>query len=134
MLEDIRPGDILEWSYTVEERPLLLSNYCASIFTLPAGAAVGKFYFSVRFDPSRHLQWRCSVPEWQPTEKATEDETVLTWTEENYAGLEPETIRPIGISIIRGSRFPIARIGERLRGPSRRAGRKLRTIRWWEKS
>lgn len=94
MLEDIRPGDVLEWCYTVESRPLLLPEYCASIFTLPAGAAVGKFYFSLRFNPARAMHWRSSVPEWQPVEKQDKGEVLWSWTQTNYPGLRREENTP----------------------------------------
>lgn len=94
MLEDIRPGDILEWSYTIEDRPLLLSNYCASLFTLPVGAAVGKMYFSARFDSARAMQWKAWVPDWQPIRSEKEGEVILTWAKENFQGLAPETNTP----------------------------------------
>jgi hypothetical protein len=94
MLEDIRPGDVLEWCYTVESRPLLLPEYCASIFTLPAGAPVGKFYFSLLFNPSRPMRWRSPAPEWQPVEKQNNGEVLWVWTRDNYPGLRPEENTP----------------------------------------
>jgi hypothetical protein len=94
MLEDIRPGDVLEWCYTVESRTLLLPEHCASIFTLPAGAPVGKFYFSLLFNPSRPMRWRSSVPEWQPVRKQNNGEVLWIWTRDNYPGLRPEENTP----------------------------------------
>ena len=94
MLEDIRPGDVLEWCYTVESRTLLLPEHCASIFTLPAGAPVGKFYFSLLFNPSRPMRWRSSVPEWQPVEKQNNGEILWIWTRDNYPGLWAEENTP----------------------------------------
>jgi hypothetical protein len=94
MLEDLRPGDVLEWCYTVESRTLLLPEHCASIFTLPAGAPVGKFYFSLLFNPSRPMRWRSSVPEWQPVEKQNNGEILWIWTRDNYPGLRVEENRP----------------------------------------
>jgi len=94
MLEDIRPGDVLEWCYTVESRTFLLPERCASIFTLPAGAPVGKFYFSLLFNPSRPMHWRSSVPEWQPVEKQNNGEILWIWTRDNYPGLRAEENTP----------------------------------------
>jgi hypothetical protein len=94
MLEDIRPGDVLEWCYTVESRTLLLPEHCASIFTLPAGAPVGKFYFSLLFNPSRPMHWRSSVPEWQPVEKQNNGGILWIWTQDNYPGLRTEENTP----------------------------------------
>ena len=94
MLEDVRPGDVLEWCYTVESQPKLLPEHCASIFTLPAGATIGKFYFSLFFNSSRPMRWKCSVPEWQPVE--TRNSAMVHWicTRENYPGLRPEENTP----------------------------------------
>ncbi len=94
MLEDVRPGDVLEWCYTVESRPLLLPDNCAAMFTLPAGVPVGKFYFSVIFNPARPMRWKSSVPEWQPVETRENDGTLWVWTQDNYPGLQLEENAP----------------------------------------
>jgi hypothetical protein len=94
MLEDIRPGDVLEWCYTVESRPILLPDHCAAIFTLPAGTPIGKFYFSVLFNPARPMEWKSSVPEWQPVERQDNGEVSWIWTQDGYAGLPPEENTP----------------------------------------
>jgi len=94
MLEDLRPGDVLEWSYTTESRPILLPERCTSIFTLPTGAPVGKFYFSAIFDRSRAMQWKSSVPEWQPVKKKSKGDIQWIWTQEDYPGISPEQNMP----------------------------------------
>jgi len=94
MLEDLRPGDILEWCYTIESRPLLLPEHCAAIFTLPAGAPVGKVYFSVRFNSARAMQWKSSEPEWQPAVKRQESEIDWVWAIEDYPGHRLEENTP----------------------------------------
>ena len=76
MLEDVRPGDILEWCYTVESHSPLLPERCAAMFSLPAGTAFGKFYFSVLFNPARPMQWKASEPDWEPV-KQRNNGTVL---------------------------------------------------------
>jgi hypothetical protein len=94
MLEDVRPGDVLEWSYTVENRPRLLPEYCAAIFALPAGASVGKFHFSVRFHPSRRMAWKSFMPEWHPAETRDQEEVYWEWARENYPGAPVEEHAP----------------------------------------
>jgi hypothetical protein len=94
MLEDIRPGDVLEWCYTVESRTLLSPEYCACLFALPVGAPVGKFYFSLLFNPSRPMRWRSSVPEWQPVQKQSNGEHLWVWSQDNYPGLPEEENTP----------------------------------------
>lgn len=94
MLEDVRPGDILEWCYTIASQPALLPEHCSAMFTLPVGAPVGKFHFSVRFKPSRDLRWKASVPEWQPAKTQENNEICWIWTQENYAGAPQEQNAP----------------------------------------
>jgi transglutaminase-like putative cysteine protease len=94
VLEDVRLGDILEWSYTVENRPSVLPDNCAALFALPAGVPVGKFSFSLIFDSTRPMQWRSSVPEWEPVKSENEGRSHWVWTRENYPGLPLEDNRP----------------------------------------
>lgn len=93
MLDDLRPGDVLEWSYTVESRTPVLPEHCAAMLVLPAGAPVGKLCFSVLFNPSRQMRWRASAPEWPPVEKQADGNVLWTWTRDNAPGLpvEPNT-------------------------------------------
>ncbi|MGP8198152.1 MAG: DUF3857 domain-containing transglutaminase family protein [Limisphaerales bacterium] len=94
MLEDIRPGDVLEWCYTVESRSLLSQEHFASFFALPTGAPVGKFHFSLLFNPARPMQWRSSEPEWQPVQKQNNGELLWVWNRDNYPGLPAEENTP----------------------------------------
>lgn len=84
LLEDVRPGDVIESCYTIQSRPELLGAYCTHIFTLPTGVSIGKFHFSARFNQSRPLKWRSSSRDLQPATKSENGETVWTWTGENY--------------------------------------------------
>src|SRR5579859_6466315 len=47
VLEDVRPGDILEFSYTVRGESALFPNHGCYFFTLPQGVPVGKYHFAV---------------------------------------------------------------------------------------
>jgi len=94
MLEDVRPGDILEWCYTIETRPVLLPDYCTALFTLPAGAPVGKLYFAVRCNASRPMQWKSSEKSWIPSETQEDGQLLWQWTQENYPGMRPEENTP----------------------------------------
>ena len=68
VLEDVRPGDVLELCYTVEEQPLLLQEDCGCFFALPEGAPLGKLYFSVRFNEARPFDWEASSQDLEPVE------------------------------------------------------------------
>jgi hypothetical protein len=94
MLEDIRPGDVLEWCYTIENQSLFSPEHRAFLFALPAGAPVGKFYFSLLFNPSRPMRWRSSEPEWQPVQKQNNGEHLWVWSQDNYPGLPQEENTP----------------------------------------
>lgn len=94
MLDDLRPGDIVEWCYTIEDRPLLLPEYCAAMFDMPARTAFGKFYFSVRFNAARNMQWKASAPEWEPAKEQNNGDILWAWTQDNFQGPAPEQNTP----------------------------------------
>ncbi|HEY3863666.1 MAG TPA: DUF3857 domain-containing protein [Verrucomicrobiae bacterium] len=94
LLEDVRPGDVLDLCYTIEDRPLLMSEYCGCFFTLPEGAPLGKFYFSVKFNDSRPLEWEASLPDFEPVETERGGEVQWVWTRENFPGLRAEQNTP----------------------------------------
>ncbi|MGO8697079.1 MAG: DUF3857 domain-containing protein [Limisphaerales bacterium] len=85
LLEDVRPGDILEWSYTIEEKPPLRPEQCAAFFAVPAEIPLGKFYFSARFQEGRALQWKSSSDDLQPLEKIEKGQKRWIWERENPA-------------------------------------------------
>lgn len=95
MLEDLRPGDVLEWCYTINEHPLLLPNHCSAIFKLPENAPIGRFHFSVRFSSSRPMRWKSSVAEWTPAETPQDNGDIIwDWSGDNQPGLPPEDNAP----------------------------------------
>jgi len=47
VLDDVRAGDILEFSYTIETQSSLFPDLGAYFFTLPQGVPVGSYYFGV---------------------------------------------------------------------------------------
>jgi hypothetical protein len=94
LLEDVRPGDVLDLCYTMQENPLLMSEYCGGLFALPEGAPVGKFCFSVRFHDSRQLDWEASAPDLQPVETQRGNEVVWDWTRENFPAPRAEEHTP----------------------------------------
>jgi hypothetical protein len=94
LLEDVRPGDVLELCYTIEDKPLLMSEYCGCFFALPEGAALGKLCFAVRFKETRDLEWKSSAPELEPVEKIKGHETHWIWQREDIPGLRIEENTP----------------------------------------
>ena len=93
LLEDVRPGDIIESCHTIETRSRLLPGNCAAFFALPQGIPVGKFHFSLRFNESRPMKWKSASANLQPTEQRENGNVVWVWTGENYEepGPEPNT-------------------------------------------
>jgi len=93
LLEDVRPGDIIESCYTIETQPRLLPGNCAAFFALPQGFPVGKFHFSLRFDESRPMKWKSASADLQPAETLENGNVMWVWTGEDYEepGPEPET-------------------------------------------
>ena len=94
LLEDVCPGDILEWSCTVTDRPRLLPEYVACFVALPAGAEVGKHYFSVRHAERRPLKWKSSSPDLAPTIRTEGADVLSFWLGENVSSPEPEEYSP----------------------------------------
>jgi hypothetical protein len=94
LLEDVRPGDVLELCYTVEEQSLLFEEDCGCLFALPEGAPLGKLYFSVRFEDDREFQWKSSAPDLQPVETTQDGETHWVWARDNFPGVRVEENTP----------------------------------------
>jgi transglutaminase-like putative cysteine protease len=86
VLENIRPGDILEWSYTLEERTPLLADHASALFSAPAATPIGRYHFAVRFKTGRPLKWKGASDDLCPDESHENNETTWVWNCENYQG------------------------------------------------
>jgi len=85
LLEDVRPGDLLDSCYTIERQPPFLAERCSCFLTLAAQKPVGKFFFSLRFKADRPMKWKSSGPNVKPVVERTENEMLLwSWSDENY--------------------------------------------------
>jgi hypothetical protein len=94
VVEDVRPGDILEFSYTVKTQPQLLPEHCAYFFSLPQGFSIGKYRFSLRFTTTRPMRWKSSAVELKPIENCEDETTFWEWSGERSVGLRPEVNTP----------------------------------------
>jgi hypothetical protein len=94
VLEDIRPGDILDYSYTIETRPLLLGRFCTELFLLPTAFPIGKFRFSVCFDASRQLAWKGSSADLHPTEEVLANQRRMVWSGQERTSIVEEERTP----------------------------------------
>ena len=90
LLEDVRPGDALEYSYTVQHRPRLLPANVGLLFALPAGVQIGKTLFSVRYSEGRPLKWKSSSQELSATIERHGEEIRSFWSAAKFSppGLE----------------------------------------------
>jgi hypothetical protein len=94
VLEDVRPGDILDFSYTIRSEPVLFPNHGGCFFTLPQGVPVGKYHFAVQFNNLRQRKWKSSSPDLAPVEKKENEMIFWEWAGEKFAGLTPEINSP----------------------------------------
>lgn len=94
LLEDVRPGDILDWCYTIENRASFLAEYCWAFFSLPQSIPVGRYRFSVCGNETRKLRWQSSSPEMKPSERRENGTMAWEWAGENYWTPAPESATP----------------------------------------
>lgn len=99
LLEDVRPGDVLEWSYTLERRNQLLPGLHFAFFHLPVATHVGKLFFAARSHQERPLKWKASDHNFKPEETREQDEIIWRWTRENFFSPEPEVNVPVWHSV-----------------------------------
>jgi hypothetical protein len=93
-MDDVRPGDALDFCYTVGEPPALGGDYCEGFCAMTGGAAMGRHYFSVRFHDGRPLHWKSSTPDLRPEETRVGDEIQWAWSRENFSSPRPEENTP----------------------------------------
>ncbi len=94
VLEDVRPGDVLDWSYTLTNRARLLPAQVRCVFALPAGVAVGKYHFSVRHALRPDLRWKSSAPDLAPAVVAEGSDQRWVWLGEGQSWAAPEPSTP----------------------------------------
>ena len=94
VLEDVRPGDILEFAYTATVNHPLLSENFSAFLMLPPSVPIGKYRLACRFHPSRPMKWKSYWENLMPMESNEDSLTRWTWTRENFAGVKPEPHTP----------------------------------------
>ena len=108
VLEDVRPGDILEFAYTIETFSDPFANHGGHFFILPQGFPVGKFHYRVQFADVRQRKWKSSSPGLTPVVQKNNGMTFWEWSGENVPVQKPEVSTPswhVGYSWIQVSDF-----------------------------
>ncbi|HVU26551.1 MAG TPA: DUF3857 and transglutaminase domain-containing protein [Verrucomicrobiae bacterium] len=93
ILEDVRPGDVLDFAYTIESSSELFPNQGGSFFILPQGMSVGKYRFAVQFADARQRKWRSSA-NLLPTERHENGMTFWEWSGEKFVAPKLEANTP----------------------------------------
>jgi hypothetical protein len=94
ILEDVRPGDILDFAYTIESSSELFPNHGGHFFTLPQGMSVGKYHFAVQFADARQRKWKSSSVELSPVERRENGMTFWNWSVEKFIAPKLEVNTP----------------------------------------
>ena len=94
VLEDVRPGDILDFAYTIESSSELFPNQGGHFFTLPKGMSVGKYHFGVQFADARPKKWKSSSAELAPAERHESGMTFWDWSGEKFIAPKLEVNTP----------------------------------------
>jgi hypothetical protein len=96
LLEDVCPGDILEFSYTVINRPRLMPEYLTAFFALPMATEIGKYRFLIQHAERRAVKWKASSPKLVPKITTDNGEVCCYWMDVQFASPEPEPGAPEG--------------------------------------
>lgn len=90
VFDDVRPGDIIETSYSILHTPRLLPLRHSSFFTLTEVVAIAKHHHSLVFDPARAMRWMSSSSGQAPETDALGTLTRWTWRGADRPALDPE--------------------------------------------
>lgn len=95
VLEDVAPGDILEYSYTIMERRRLLPSVRDLFFTLPFGTEIGKYHFRVLNSVEGAVPWKSNPPSLVPAVSAENGASELRWEGEKFFYKIPDPDTPL---------------------------------------
>ena len=91
LIEDVRVGDILDVSYTVQTTPRLMPANFWLFTTVTAQIYLRAFHLSVRYPDQRLIRWKHSEDEYAPTFKKHDGESEWHWKLEE---IRPRDIEP----------------------------------------
>jgi hypothetical protein len=93
-LEDIRDGDCLDVSYTLEHTAHIASDRYAAMIVCPSVSFVREFHVSVRFAGERPLKWLSGPLKQAPVTTDHSGEIQWSWVFEKTGLADPETDVP----------------------------------------
>jgi len=94
VLDDIRPGDILESSFTITENPKLLPDSFSCLRLDSGSIHLCKSYYSIRHPSSLSLKWKAGSIVKAPSSSERNGVTELVWETEHQAPTMPEPEMP----------------------------------------
>ncbi|MEO8033617.1 MAG: DUF3857 and transglutaminase domain-containing protein [Acidobacteriota bacterium] len=93
-LKDVRPGDILEYSWSLEGSNSLLDGRYADEFGLSSGIPARRLRHRLLWPSARPLHYRSSVASTEPRVSVHDGEKELVWERSNLPGVELEDEAP----------------------------------------
>jgi hypothetical protein len=79
LLEDVRPGDVLDLSYSVQGRSLIFPDHFFTWVSIPGQLTVPAFHFSARFAARRAVRWKSNDPKLAPVIREEAGEIEWAW-------------------------------------------------------
>jgi hypothetical protein len=108
-LEDLRVGDILEYSYTLRGKNPLFETACSLIFTVQSGVPIDRQRFRILWPSSQPLFLRHHGTEVTPQQTLTNGFTEYQWDFGPLPAIQTEDLLPITYTpfpFIQASSFP----------------------------
>ncbi len=90
LLEDVRVGDIIDASYTIQTTPQLMAENFWLFCMVPAQIHLRAFHLSVRYPDQRLIRWKHSEDNYAPVFKKFEGESEWQWKLEDVRPREIE--------------------------------------------
>ena len=91
LIEDVRVGDIIDVSYTVQTTPRLMPENFWLLSNVPAQVYLRAFHLSVRYPDARVIRWKHSEDGFTPVFKKYDGESEWQWKLEE---IRPREIEP----------------------------------------
>lgn len=94
LLEDVRVGDVLDASFTIQTSPRLFGKRFTLLASAPEMIGVGEFSVSVRFSSATQMRWQSSSEGFSPRACEYGSEVEWLWRLDNLRPIVPESRVP----------------------------------------